>query len=96
MDILTSQLGWNATQGAGYGFAAAATPATPVWGADLYTGTDVSALNMFEKAWMNWYIWIGNPVIATGLMSFLLHGELHCTHTPTAYTQCFTIKVATR
>lgn len=22
---------------------------------------------------VSWYVWIGNPVIATGLMSFLLH-----------------------
>lgn len=39
----------------------------------LYQGTDFSSLNWFEQQWMAWYIWIGNPIIATGLMSFLLH-----------------------
>jgi len=38
-----------------------------------YQGTDFSSLNWFEKQWATWYIWIGNPAIATGLMSFLLH-----------------------
>lgn len=48
-------------------------PQTSVYGADLYTGTDPSSLNFFERAWMQWYIYWGNPVIATGIMSFLLH-----------------------
>lgn len=39
----------------------------------LYQGTDYASLNWFEQQWMAWYIWIGNPIIATGLMSFLLH-----------------------
>ncbi|KAJ3565519.1 hypothetical protein NP233_g7580 [Leucocoprinus birnbaumii] len=39
----------------------------------LYQGTDFSSLNWVEKQWAAWYIWIGNPIIATGLMSFLLH-----------------------
>jgi methylsterol monooxygenase len=39
----------------------------------LYASTDLTALNWFEKQWMGWYIWIGNPVIATGLLSFLVH-----------------------
>lgn len=53
--------------------AAAFSPTTPVYGADLYTGTDLSSLNVFERAWMNWYMYWGNPVIATGIMSFLMH-----------------------
>ncbi|KAF8896860.1 C-4 methyl sterol oxidase [Gymnopilus junonius] len=40
---------------------------------ELYPGTDFSSLNWFEQQWVAWYIWIGNPVIATGLASFLLH-----------------------
>jgi len=38
-----------------------------------YKGTDFSSLSWLEKQWAAWYIWIGNPAIATGLMSFLLH-----------------------
>lgn len=68
MDVLT-QTGHLVNQT----FAAAFSPPTPVYGADLYTGTDPSSLNFLEKAWMNWYLWWGNPVIATGVMSFLLH-----------------------
>jgi methylsterol monooxygenase len=40
---------------------------------DLYAGTNVAALNVFEKAWMNWYLYWGNPIIATGIMSFVMH-----------------------
>ncbi|GHJ90467.1 hypothetical protein NliqN6_6869 [Naganishia liquefaciens] len=41
--------------------------------ADLYPDTDFDGLNVLERLWVSWYVWIGNPVIATGLMSFLLH-----------------------
>lgn len=30
-------------------------------------------LNYFEKLWMAWYAFIGNDVLATGIMSFLMH-----------------------
>ncbi|PFH49532.1 hypothetical protein AMATHDRAFT_62994 [Amanita thiersii Skay4041] len=39
----------------------------------LYGGLDFSSLTWLEKQWVAWYIWIGNPIIATGLMSFLMH-----------------------
>ncbi|KAF8324823.1 hypothetical protein F5887DRAFT_1021676 [Amanita rubescens] len=39
----------------------------------LYPGLEFSSLNWLEKQWAAWYIWIANPIIATGLMSFLLH-----------------------
>ncbi|KAF8530071.1 C-4 methyl sterol oxidase [Hysterangium stoloniferum] len=35
--------------------------------------TQFSELNIFEQLWAAWYLWIGNPTIATGLMSFLMH-----------------------
>lgn len=38
-----------------------------------YQGIDFSSLSWLEKQWATWYIWIGNPVTATGLMIFLLH-----------------------
>jgi hypothetical protein len=34
---------------------------------------DYSQINWFERQWMAWYLWIGNPVIATGLASLILH-----------------------
>ncbi|KAB5588949.1 C-4 methylsterol oxidase [Ceratobasidium theobromae] len=42
---------------------------------ELYAagGTDFSKLSWLESNWAAWYLWIGDPVIATGLMSFLLH-----------------------
>jgi len=36
-------------------------------------GTDFSKLSWWESNWATWYIWIGNPVLATGIMSFVLH-----------------------
>lgn len=29
--------------------------------------------NYFERLWMAWYAYIGNDVLATGIMSFLMH-----------------------
>jgi hypothetical protein len=40
---------------------------------DLYGGTDFSSLNWVERLWVNWYLLIGDPAIATGLASFILH-----------------------
>ncbi|KAF9530672.1 C4-methyl sterol oxidase [Crepidotus variabilis] len=40
---------------------------------DAYTGTDFSSLSWLEQQWVAWYVWVGNPIIATGLMSFLMH-----------------------
>lgn len=39
----------------------------------LYSNVDFDALNSFERLWVQWYVMIGNPILATGLMSFLLH-----------------------
>ena len=39
----------------------------------LYQDLDTSSLSYFEKLWVQWYQYWGNPVIATGVMSFLLH-----------------------
>lgn len=40
---------------------------------DMYPGVNVAALNIFERAWMNWYEYWGNPILATGIMSFVMH-----------------------
>lgn len=34
---------------------------------------DYTQLNWFERQWMAWYMWIGNPLLATGIASFILH-----------------------
>lgn len=39
----------------------------------LYAGIDLSAVSYAEQLWARWYIYIGDPSLATGLMSFLLH-----------------------
>ena len=39
----------------------------------LYAHIDISKLNWLEQQWVAWYLWIGNPILATGLMSFLFH-----------------------
>ena len=39
----------------------------------LYAHTDFSKLNWFENMWAAWYLYFNNPIIATGLASFLLH-----------------------
>ncbi|CAK5277989.1 unnamed protein product, partial [Mycena citricolor] len=41
--------------------------------ASLYGTTDFSSYSWLEQKWAAWYIYMGNPILATGLMSFLLH-----------------------
>lgn len=43
--------------------------------AQLYAAanTQFSELTLLEQWWAAWYLWIGNPTIATGLMSFAIH-----------------------
>ncbi|KAF3119043.1 C-4 sterol methyl oxidase [Orbilia oligospora] len=31
------------------------------------------SFNIFEKMWAAWYAWIANDVLATGIMSFVMH-----------------------
>ncbi|GAW01915.1 C4-methyl sterol oxidase [Lentinula edodes] len=42
----------------------------------LYAGTDFSSLNWAEQKWVAWYVWWGNPIIATGMLSFLMHESI--------------------
>jgi methylsterol monooxygenase len=48
----------------------------------LYSNSniDFAQLNWFEEQWMAWYLWIGNPLIATGIASFILHEVRSCFH----------------
>lgn len=39
----------------------------------LYGDVDLLGLNWLERTWASYYIWMGNPVLATGLLSFVLH-----------------------
>jgi methylsterol monooxygenase len=50
---------------------------TPSLYDEMYPGQDFGSLSWLEQQWVHWYVSIGNPVIATGLMSFLLH-EVCC------------------
>lgn len=34
-------------------------------------------LNYFEKLFLAWYTWMGNDVLATGIMSFVIHEALY-------------------
>lgn len=44
--------------------------AQPLYGAGNFSYTDLS---WAEQRWVDWYTYVGDPVIATGVMSFLLH-----------------------
>lgn len=35
------------------------------------------SLSYFEKMWLAYYTWMGNDVLATGIMSFLIHEILY-------------------
>ncbi|KAF7374114.1 Methylsterol monooxygenase [Mycena sanguinolenta] len=39
----------------------------------LFEDVDFTSLTWLERQWMAWYLYIGNPVLATGLMTFLIH-----------------------
>lgn len=50
-----------------------ATAAAHETAQQLYAHVDISKLSWLEQLYTSWYIWIDNPIIATGLLSFLLH-----------------------
>lgn len=39
----------------------------------LYAEVDFTTLSWLERLWVSWYLWFGNPTIATGVMSFIFH-----------------------
>jgi len=39
----------------------------------LYPDVNLEALNWLERLWANYYIYMGNAILATGVMSFVLH-----------------------
>lgn len=51
----------------------------PATAAALYAqaGVDFSSLNWLEKQWAAWYMWIGNPTLATGILSFVIHETVY-------------------
>ncbi|SCZ90552.1 BZ3500_MvSof-1268-A1-R1_Chr1-3g02060 [Microbotryum saponariae] len=75
MSVVTSvytQL-YNNSMQAGHSLFDLAVAATKPVSYDLYPGVDVASLNIVEKLWMDWYLYWGNPIIATGIMAFLMH-----------------------
>ncbi|GAA6038280.1 hypothetical protein JCM8097_003919 [Rhodosporidiobolus ruineniae] len=44
---------------------------------DPYSAVSVASLNVLERVWVHWYQWWGNPILATGVMSFVLHELLY-------------------
>lgn len=38
-----------------------------------YSKIDPSTLNVFEQLWFSWYSLFSNPIIATGVMAFIMH-----------------------
>ena len=69
LSLLPFSMSFNAT--------AVAAHATQLSSQSLYANIDLTQLSWLEQMWAAWYIWIDNPIIATGLMSFLLH-EVSC------------------
>lgn len=50
------------------------TPASVLY---AQAGTDFSKLNWFESQWAAWYLWMENPILATGLMAFIMHETVY-------------------
>jgi methylsterol monooxygenase len=40
---------------------------------ELYGDINMDHLNWLEKKWAGYYIWMGNALLATGVMSFVMH-----------------------
>jgi len=36
-------------------------------------GLNFNSLSLLEQWWAKWYLYVGDPVLATGIMSFLIH-----------------------
>ena len=54
-----------------------APPAATYWGQfDEVSKYNVS-LNFFERMWLAWYEWMQNDVLATGIMSFVMHEAVY-------------------
>jgi len=43
------------------------------WGNYHQIASTAPSLNVFERLWVAWYAYIGNDVLATGIMSFAMH-----------------------
>lgn len=56
---------------------------------------DYTQLNWFERQWMAWYLWIGNPLVATGIASFILHEVRSPSPTPQRKTHLCLCRLST-
>jgi methylsterol monooxygenase len=48
-------------------------PKNTYWHEFDQTAAHTVQLNYFERLWAAWYAYIGNDVLATGIMSFVMH-----------------------
>ena len=53
-----------------YNYTSPITVAEPLYAGANWTYSDLS---WGEQRWVDWYTYMGNPTIATGVMSFILH-----------------------
>lgn len=44
---------------------------------ELYGAIDLSGASWLERTWASYYIWMGNPVLATGFLSFFVHETVY-------------------
>ena len=53
------------------------TPPDTFWGSFDDVSRNYVALNYFEKLWVAWYNYMQNDVLATGIMSFVMHETVY-------------------
>jgi len=47
------------------------------WGNYHQISSAAPSLNVFERLWVAWYAFMGNDVLATGIMSFVMHETVY-------------------
>jgi hypothetical protein len=62
---------------------------------DLYSGLDLSQLNWLEQSWAAWYNYWGSPILATGILSFVMH-EVRRFPFPFELEELLTIRLSLR
>lgn len=49
----------------------------PYWYEFAEISKQAPSLNYFERLWAAWYAYMGNDVLATGIMSFVMHETVY-------------------
>lgn len=39
----------------------------------LYSASDLEGLNTLEDLWARFFLWVGNPALATAILVFVMH-----------------------